>query len=261
MPLQAWVRRFGGWASKKIIRQSQSRRQRPRRWQPVVEGLEDRLVPTTLSIPTNLTAVQGSVVTVPINVDILQDDANGNIGFGAATFIVNYNASAMSVSASDVKLGTLSTGGSTALGDGYTPTSPNHMETLANANSQGHLIFIVFSDGLGVVTGAATGSIVTIDFHIKPNASVGPTSIDLAADNLGSVPFTSMADFDGNYYILDPAPQDGPDPTDGLITITPSNHNPVASDDAITTDEDTVAAGNVLANDHDADAGDMLTVS
>src|SRR5450432_3679635 len=49
-------------------------------FQPSFELLEDRLVPTTLSIPTTLIATQGGVVAVPIMVDSLKDAAHGNTG-------------------------------------------------------------------------------------------------------------------------------------------------------------------------------------
>src|SRR5206468_3915275 len=43
------------------------------------------------------------------------------------------------------------------------------------------------------------------------------------------------------------------------ITVTPVNDPPAATNDAATTDEDTPATGNLLANDTDVD-GDTLTV-
>ncbi len=45
------------------------------------------------------------------------------------------------------------------------------------------------------------------------------------------------------------------------ITITGTNDGPVANADTGSTDEDTVASGNVLSNDSDADASDVLAVS
>jgi len=45
------------------------------------------------------------------------------------------------------------------------------------------------------------------------------------------------------------------------LTVTGVNDVPTAVDDPIATDEDTPAGGNVLANDTDADASDLLTIS
>ena len=89
-----------------------------------MEQLEDRLVPTQISIPTNLTGSPGGVVTVPINVDTLADLV-GHMGLSGADFVVNYDPNVFGVSAvADVKLGTIFTGGSLAPGNGYTPMPP-----------------------------------------------------------------------------------------------------------------------------------------
>ena len=45
------------------------------------------------------------------------------------------------------------------------------------------------------------------------------------------------------------------------LTVTGANDGPVAVAEAATTGENTTASGNVLANDSDADASDVLTVS
>ena len=63
----------------------------------------------------------------------------------------------------------------------------------------------------------AAGSLIEIDFRIKESATAGQTSIDLrqVSVNEGS-------------FVLTPAPELGPDPTDGLITIkAPENAAPV----------------------------------
>src|SRR5580692_8037742 len=78
-------------------------------FRPKCEQLEDRLVPTMLSIPTTLSALQGSVVTVPINVDSLNDPAHGNAGLSGGDFVIFYNPAVFSVSTTDVSLGTIAT--------------------------------------------------------------------------------------------------------------------------------------------------------
>ena len=79
------------------------------------------LFPRAISMPTNLTASRGWIVSVPIDVDTLNGPANGNSGLSGADFVVFYDTSVFSVSASDFGLGTISTNGSTAAGNGYSP--------------------------------------------------------------------------------------------------------------------------------------------
>ncbi|HYV36291.1 MAG TPA: Ig-like domain-containing protein [Gemmataceae bacterium] len=238
--------------------QSKSKRKNGNR-RLLLECLENRLVPTMLSIPTDLTGAQGSTVTVPVQVDILDDPANGNVGFAAADFVIAYDAALFTVDANDVKLGTLSTDGSTAPGDGYSPSSPNSFEVVANANDPG-LIRIGISASTQIITGAATGSIVTIDFHIGAHASPGPSAINLRLAGPFFDSFTHVSDANVVDYVLTPAPDNQADPNDGMITITSNNHDPVPQADTFTTSEDAVFIGNVLSNDHDDDPGDVLFV-
>src|SRR5262245_55926343 len=72
--LPSWWRRFVNLVNDKQVPSRRGRKQRRRsgfHYQPRVEQFEDRIVPTTLSIPTNLVATQGGVIQVPINVDTL----------------------------------------------------------------------------------------------------------------------------------------------------------------------------------------------
>ncbi len=128
----SWWRNLASWASK----HNQSSKSRGKRAgkrrpssRPAVEQLEDRLVPSTVSvnIPTNLTVARGGVVTVPINVSSLAaDDGFGDVeeGIDGANFIVNYNpAIFQQVTASNVFIGTISTGGLTDANDGFKPAT------------------------------------------------------------------------------------------------------------------------------------------
>ena len=94
-------------------------------FRPALEQFEDRVVPTTIAMPTNLSASRGAIVSVPINVDTLNDQANSNFGLSAGNFVVFFNASVFTVSPADISLGTISTNGSTALGSGYSPSASN----------------------------------------------------------------------------------------------------------------------------------------
>ena len=72
-----------------------------------IEHLENRIVlaNVTLSIPTNMNVVQGGVVAVPVRVDQMID-GTGNLGMSQAGFAINYDPSVLSVSGSDIHLGT-----------------------------------------------------------------------------------------------------------------------------------------------------------
>jgi hypothetical protein len=96
-----------------------------RQWRPALEQFEDRLVPTTVSIPNNLTGARGGTVLTPINVDTLNDLGNGNQGLGAGSFVVYYNPAVFSISPSDINIGTMKTNGSASAGNGYAPSTQN----------------------------------------------------------------------------------------------------------------------------------------
>ena len=95
--------------------------------QPFFEQLEERVVPTKLSIPAIFAVTPGAVVNVPIDVDSLYVNNGGSTyeGLSSATFVVFYNPAVFTVATADVNLGTLATNGSTAVGNGYSPAAPN----------------------------------------------------------------------------------------------------------------------------------------
>lgn len=73
--------------------------------------------------------------------------------------------------------------------------------------------------------------------------------------------YTPNADYSGSDQLTF-ATDDGEDrsaPATVTITVTPTPDAPAATDDRVTTDEDTAATIDVLGNDHDAD-GDLLTI-
>ncbi len=210
-----------------------------------------------LGIPTDFSGGRGAIVNVPILAGDLLNAAQGNSGLSAGTFVVVYNPNVFTVAAGDVQLGSL-------------PNSSVGWYLTTNTPTPGLLIIALQNQGLGVITTTAGGSLVTINFHIKANAVLGPSYINLAADDGGAAPLTDI--FDQNYmpYALVPAPQDdavlspsysysGSSPLDGIVTVTGVNLPPVAVADTYTitartatTDPGlTVAAPGVLANDSD----------
>ncbi|MEM7767128.1 MAG: Ig-like domain-containing protein [Pseudomonadota bacterium] len=109
------------------------------------------------------------------------------------------------------------------------------------------------SDPLTVtaIAGTAVSAGDTVD--------VGNAAVTLEAN--GTLTVTPDPDFSGDLSFVYTV-SDGEVVDDGLVSVTvnPVNDNPVATDDAVTTAEDTAASLNVLANDTDAD-GDTLTVT
>src|SRR5262249_39958081 len=75
-------------------------RPQPRAPRPWAEVLEDRNLLATsafYSMPTNLSANQGTVVTVPVTIDHLFDAA-GDQGLSGALVVLTYDQTAFSVS-------------------------------------------------------------------------------------------------------------------------------------------------------------------
>jgi hypothetical protein len=175
--IPSWLRNLARTATGKVSGRGRRRGQRPRpSWRPVFEQFEDRLVPTQMSIPTNLSAVQGAVVSVPINVDTLNDGAFfGNTGLGGGDFMVYYNPSVFSVSSSDVGLGTISTPSrsdpsGTANGDGYSPTT---IQTITfGGNTSGGTFALLFN---GVSTAAITYSTIPATLQANIQAALDTT--------------------------------------------------------------------------------------
>jgi Bacterial Ig domain len=215
-----------GFDGKRPVRRRQSNRQRSS-FQPHFEQFEDRLVPTTLSIPTNLVAGRGAIVLVPVNVDILLDNSNPTLapqqGLSGGDFVVHYDPSVLALDpATDIHLGTL--GNPLVLGDGYSAANPNGWSIqAAHSPSPGTVIFGLVDSSAELVTGTGGGSLAVMNFHVLANAPLGGSMVDLAADTVaGNPPTTNIGDATDSKggtqpYTLNPAPRDN---TGALQTIT-----------------------------------------
>ena len=129
---------------------------------PILAVLEDRTVPTTLSIPTGLVAMPGGTITVPVNID--NPDPPGSGGITGAALAINYDPNFFTVSNSDVQLGTVSSGWA---------MFPNVVQT----SSLGQ-IAVSLSSPLAS-TSTLPGSLALITFHVNNNAA-GSSVIKLA---------------------------------------------------------------------------------
>ena len=206
---------------KQTRRGRKSRSRRRQSYRPEVERFEDRLVPTTLSIPTNLTGARGGVVSVPIKVDTLGSGLDGG------NFVIYYDQSVLSVTVSNVSLGTVP--------GAFSPSAPNGWEvSQVNTATPGQLLIGIAATT--AYTGTNGGTLVNVNFHVSGTIPYGATTmVDLAADtNLTGTPYvpTRISTSSGSvYYTLTAPPMDnatslspyvysGSDPDDGLMSIT-----------------------------------------
>ncbi len=198
---------------------------RRRSVQPLLEQFEDRLVPTQMFLTAPATALRGTIVQVAINVDTLNDPNNGNLGLSAADADIFYNPAIFTVSTTNIFLGTIATGGSTANGEGYTPTGPDNNGWTCgpnNTTTPGE-IQIGLSTTQGIISDSGSGTLVIINFNIKNNAALGASPLNLAADIFGNGG-TNMSDENFNSYSLNPAPQDN------VTSVSPYNYIGNSSD-------------------------------
>jgi PKD repeat protein len=186
---------------------SRQTRRRTRRasssYRPTLEQFEDRVVPTTLSIPTTLSAVPGGTVQVPINID--NPNPAGSGGLTAATIAITYDPRVFTARSADVQLGAVSTGWSLA----------------ANVNSTTGQVGISLSTGTPD-TSTIGGSLAFITLHVNPNATAGPAPINLDANNSpsGSPVTTQLTAAQGPLALLPPVTNGPNDPgVDGIVTI------------------------------------------
>jgi len=176
---------------------------------PVFPGNPVNMLPgadPTVSIPSALALVADGTVTVPVNID---DAAPaGSLGMTQATLAVSYDPAVFSVSAGDIRLGSVP-----ASGRGWT------LDPTVDA-ATGQIGVTIWS--ATPITSSAPGSLVTIVFHRTAAAAAATTTIDLASavnPNGGRVMETQVDDSQGP-YTLTPAPSDAFDPRiDGVVNL------------------------------------------
>jgi hypothetical protein len=160
----------------------------------------------SLSIPTNLRVGPGGTVTVPVNID--DPHPAGSRGLTQAVLALRYDPSIFTVSAADIHLGTVP-----ASGSGWT------LQVIVDP-ATGQIAITLFS--VTPISSSAGGSLVTIDFHVRPGARSGATPINLvpAVRISGRVMYTALDDDQGP-LTLHPAPTAAAnDPgMDGLVEV------------------------------------------
>ena len=160
----------------------------------------------TVSIPSTLQLGSDGSVTVPVNID--DPHPAGSTGMTQATLALTYDPAVLSVSASDIQLGSVP-----ASGTGWTLQA-------AVDPAAGQIGVTLWSPT--PISSSAAGSLVTIVFHRTDAAATGTTAIDLvpSVDPAGSGVIVTQVDDDLGPYTLTPAPTDGFDPQiDGLLSL------------------------------------------
>ncbi|MEL6565490.1 MAG: Ig-like domain-containing protein, partial [Pseudomonadota bacterium] len=126
-----------------------------------------------------------------------------------------------------------------------------------------------FSTGFGATLNIAAVGVLLNDTDVEGDVlsavlDTGPSNGTLTLNSDGSFDYTPDAGFSGTdsfTYFANDGTEDSAAPATVTITVSSAtNTNPVAGDDAVTTDEDSPVEIDLLANDTDAD-GDTLGVS
>ena len=134
-----------------------------------------------------------------------------------------------------------------------TTASGNVLANDSDADASDVLAVSAVNGSAANVGSAVAGTYGTLTLNADGSWSYVPNAAAnaLAVGETGSDSFTyTVSDGHGGTAI-----------TTLSLTVTGANDGPVAVADAATTGENTTASGNVLANDSDADASDVLTVS
>jgi Bacterial Ig domain len=230
------------WAKQLLLKDWMTRRGRQARAgsrRLTLERLEERTVPTAVSVQTGLSGAQGTTVTVPILVDTLNDTANNNSGLSAATLALQYDPAVFTESSADVSVGSL------------LPADWKATSTVDQTNGT-----IVINLAGSVDTATVGGTLANINFNINSTATPGSTTINLM-QNIGSAS-TTLDDQNGNPYTLNPAPTNaGDDPVDATLTVTHVNQAPtITAPASASTNENTnlTFSGNDSISVNDVDA-------
>ncbi|GAB5388064.1 MAG: tandem-95 repeat protein [Alphaproteobacteria bacterium] len=200
----------------------------------------------------------GDVSTNDIDIDspsltysLVQDAAGGSLTFnsdGTFTYTPDLGFSGTETFVYRVSDGTLTDTATVTLNYDQINDVPLALDDAASGDEDTAITGNVLSNDTDVDGDDLTVSLVT-------NVSDG--TLTLNAD--GTFSYTGDANFNGTdgftYSISDG--NGGTDTASVVLTINAVNDNPVAVNDVITGDEDTVLTGNLLSNDSDVDGDDL----
>jgi Cohesin domain len=161
----------------------------------------------TLSVPTDLVAVAGGTVVVPVNIDTAHPA--GSTGAVDAILALSYDPKEFTVTASDVQLGTL-------------PEGSGGWQLRTEVNAQTGLIGVELY-GTAIQNGGP-GSLVTITMHVREDAAAGTTGLTLVpyADPSGGMRVyqTQVSDAQSAFVLHPAVTSMGVEPGQpGMVTI------------------------------------------
>ena len=170
----------------------------------------------TVSIPSALQVGADGSLTVPVNINNARPA--GSTGMTQAVLALTYDPAVLSVSSSDVQLGSVPAGGS-----GW------KLQSVVD-QAAGQIGVTIWSPA--VKDSSVAGSLVTIKFHQSGLAAAGTTTIDLVGsvdpDGLGVI--RTQVNDDQGPYTLTPAPAAGYNPQiDALVSLAAAAAAPAAA--------------------------------
>jgi hypothetical protein len=160
----------------------------------------------TLSLPTDQTATDG-VVVVPV----LLDDPHpaGSSGMTEASLALTFDPKVFSVSAADVRLGTI-------------PTSGSGWKLSTSIDSTTGQLGIRLYSATPIAT-SANGSLVEITFQVLPGTTASATAVQLVGSvQMGGQEVRTEVDDNQGAYTLSPAPTNAA-PVSGVVVLTPEH--------------------------------------
>ena len=140
-----------------------------------------------VDIPTDLTALYGETVTVPVEIN----DASG---IAKAVLQIKYDTAILEVDGNDINTGTV-----------WTQIESKSI----NVDEVNGVISITISQNSDIT--ATEGTLASIAFTVKTGLTATSTTIDLQS--------VSLTDLYNNVFITDVTSAAGDDETDGLITL------------------------------------------
>ena len=159
-----------------------------------------------MSLPSALQVGTDGTLAVPVDIDDPLPAAND--GMMEATVALSYDPAVLSVSPSDVHLGSVP-----ASGSGWTLQSNIDQAT-------GQIAVTILSTT--PIASSTAGSLVVIDFHQTGLTAAGTTTVNLvdSVDPNGSAPIYTQVDGQQGPFVLSPAPANAYNPQiDALVTL------------------------------------------
>ncbi|NUQ63356.1 MAG: putative Ig domain-containing protein, partial [Pirellulales bacterium] len=158
-------------------------------------------------VPADLAGQVGHTATIPVNLTVTEA---AGITISSVDLVLRYDPAAFVVG--NFRLGSLLDGSGLGFG-----------APVVNTSAPGLIRSTVSSAGSTLLLPlGTTGSLLTFDVTVKPDAPLGPSRINLLADYADGMTqtTTNLADADVRQLLLNPAPTNGnTDPVDGLFTI------------------------------------------